>query len=321
MSSSGSFRNWAQLVRLPNTFTVIADVTAGFLLVALGPTPPMRLVVVVLAAIALYWAGMILNDVFDLEKDRRERPQRPLPAGRIPLSHAKFAGWWLLVGGALVAGLAGFLPHASTASTWRPAIVAVVLAVMIVLYDGPLKRTAAAPLAMGACRFLSFLLGASVVLTEPLESLDQFAPRYVLAFAAGMGVYIMGVTNMARHEAAAAVIRSPTLPIGLIVAMLGAVILALAPSMAPDDVGWQVSPQRGFPMLIGLIAFAVCFRGVRVLLHPDPRSLGMLIRVAILNVIPFSAAIAFLAAGPIWGLGIFALVVPAIVLSARFRVT
>ena len=103
--------------------------------------------------------------------------------------------------------------------------------------------------------------------------------------------------------------------------MAGAGILALAPSMAPAGVAWRVSPDRGFPMLVGLIALAVFLRGIRAILDPQPNNLQMLIRVAVLTVIPFSAAIALLAAGPVWALGIFVLVVPAIVLSARFRVT
>ena len=40
------------------------------------------------AAVALYWAGMILNDVFDIEQDRMQRPSRPLPAGDISMQSA-----------------------------------------------------------------------------------------------------------------------------------------------------------------------------------------------------------------------------------------
>ena len=76
---------WAQLVRLPNVFTVLADVSAAFLLVHHGPAPIIRFILVALAGVALYWAGMILNDVFDVDQDRVQRPQRPIPAGLISL--------------------------------------------------------------------------------------------------------------------------------------------------------------------------------------------------------------------------------------------
>ncbi len=320
LSSPSTLFRWAQLVRLPNTFTIIADVMAAFLLVAQGGQPVLRLVAIVLAGILMYWAGMVLNDVFDIEKDRVERPSRPLPAGHISLSAASRAGWGMLLGGVVLAAISGYLPAEGAAGSWRPAAVAGLLAIAIVAYDGPLKRSVAAPLLMGLCRFLSFLLGASVVIAEPLTELADLAPKHVWVFAAGMGVYIMGVTNMARHEADGEG-RSATLPIGLMVAMAGAVILALAPSMAPADMLWRVSPGRGFPMLIGLIALAVLVRGMRAIFDPQPTNLQMLIRVSVLTVIPFSAAIALLAVGPVWAMAIFVLVVPAIVLSARFRVT
>lgn len=320
MSGRSRLRHWAQLIRLPNTFTVIADVTAGFLLIGHGADPLARLCMVLLAGLSFYWSGMILNDWFDVEKDRRERPGRPLPSGEIGINQAGRAGWGLLTLGIILASIAGYLPSENWESTWRPTLVACLLAITIVAYDGPLKQTALAPLLMGFCRFLSFLLGASVLLTGPLQSWSDFAPGHVLIFACGMGVYVMGVTNMARHEADGDG-RSATLPIGLIVAMLGAYLLTLAPVAAPPDEPWRVSPERGFPLLIGLIAFGVFFRGVRVMLAPDAHALQMLIRIAVLTIIPFSAAIAFLASGIGWGLAIFSLVVPAILLSIWFRVT
>ena len=44
----------------------------------------------------LYAAGMALNDLFDLEIDRAERPARPLPSGRVSPAFAAWiggAGW------------------------------------------------------------------------------------------------------------------------------------------------------------------------------------------------------------------------------------
>ena len=61
---------WAHLVRLPNVFTIVADISAAYLLIAHGPHPVGRLVLVLLGGISLYWAGMTLNDVFDEHIDR-----------------------------------------------------------------------------------------------------------------------------------------------------------------------------------------------------------------------------------------------------------
>jgi 4-hydroxybenzoate polyprenyltransferase len=298
-------------------FTVIADVSAAFLLVARGPQPLGRWICVVLAAIALYWAGMILNDVFDIDEDRQQRPKRPIPAGLISLSHATTAGWSLLFVGVLLAMISGFVPGDGVASTWLPAAVATGLAVMIVAYDGPLKSTNAAPAAMGACRFLSFLLGAAPLLSISADG--PLFPRYVLGIAFGFGVYIMGVTTMARQEATGG--RADLLRIGAVIAAMGAMCLALAPRLAERPMGWHVSTLEVFPLMVGMISFPVIVRAFRAARSPSPANIQTTIRVAILTIIPLAACFAVLGAGTLWGLAVFSLVVPSMVLAVRFRVT
>ena len=51
------------------------------------------------AVVALYAAGMVLNDVCDVELDRRERPERPLPSGDVSVAAAALAGVALLAAG------------------------------------------------------------------------------------------------------------------------------------------------------------------------------------------------------------------------------
>lgn len=321
-ASSKPWVHWAQLVRLPNVFTVVADVGAAFLLVAHGPDPIARFVTVIAAGIALYWAGMILNDVFDVEKDRAERSNRPLVAGHIAIGTARAVGWGLMVIGVALGGISGYLPSDDYAVTWFPAAIAISLAVMIVLYNGPLKKTPTAPTAMGACRVLSFLLGASpcfaFVVGEPLM------PKYLFGIAVAFGVYVMGLTTMARREAVGGV--SHHLPIGLVVTGMGCVLLALAPQLAlnprhPDVASWHASPTSLFPLMIGLVAFPVLVRAFRAVRDPSPAKIQMAIRVGILSIIPLAAVYAFLGAGPGWAMAVFALAVPSILLAARLRVT
>ncbi|TWU37203.1 UbiA family prenyltransferase [Novipirellula artificiosorum] len=314
---------WAQLVRLPNVFTVVADVSAGFLLVARGADPVARWAVVLLAGISLYWAGMILNDVFDLEIDRKQRPTRPLVAGHICPKFAKWVGATLLVAGILLATLSGMVSPTDTAPTWLPAILGIVLAGMILAYDGPLKATPLAPAAMGMCRMLSFLLGASPALILPAAG-DPFTDKYVVAIALGFGLYVMGITTMARNEAARDVAVSDwshNLKVGLVVTMIGAGVLAFAPQTAPRAVTWYLSPWTHFPLLIGMIVYPVALRGYRCIQKPNPQRIQMTIRSGILTIIPLSAAVALLAAGPYFGLAVFALIVPAMLLGAKLPVT
>ena len=106
---------------------------------------------------------MILNDVFDVEKDRGERPSRPIPAGLIPLRQAKVAGWGLLVVGVGLAGLSGYLPSQQAPATWLPAAVGLLLAIMIVAYDGPLKANAAGTGRDGSLSRAEFLAGGGAL--------------------------------------------------------------------------------------------------------------------------------------------------------------
>ena len=144
-------------------------------------------------------------------------------------------------------------------------------------------------------------------------------PKYIVGIALGFGVYVMGITTMARHEATGG--PSPNLSTGLLVTMMGAAMLAFAPQMAKNPVGWHVSPSRVFPIMIGMIAFPVVLRGLRAIGDPTPIRIQVTIRVGIFTIIPLAASFAFLGAGPVWGLAIFVLTVPSIMLALRFRVT
>ena len=309
--------DWAQLVRLPNVFTVIADVAAAFLLVSGGAEPIGRFVCILLSGICLYWAGMILNDVFDVDRDREERPNRPLASGAISLRSASIAGWVFLAAGVALATAAGQIPSGDGATTLLPAAIAGALAVLILLYDGPLKETPVAPAAMGGCRVLSFLLGASPLLIPVVG--QPLIPKYLVGIALGFGVYIMGITTMARDEATGG--NHINLRTGFVSVLLGAVLMALAPGLGGRATPWAVNPGNMFPVLIGMIVFPVLIRGLRVQSDPTPERLGETIRAGVLTIIPLAACFAFLGAGQVWGLAVFALVVPAILLSARLRVT
>ena len=109
---------WLQLFRLPNVFTAIADVLMGFLFINLGYQPVQWLIPLIVSTCCLYSAGMVLNDVFDVEVDREERPQRPLPSGKISVSLARNVGFGLLAAGIASAFWRESRP-ASSRSCWR----------------------------------------------------------------------------------------------------------------------------------------------------------------------------------------------------------
>ncbi|MFN5947859.1 MAG: hypothetical protein ACK43N_05125, partial [Pirellulaceae bacterium] len=60
---SSALRSWARLVRIPNTPTAIADGLAGMALASGTIWWHPATLLLVLASVAFYWAGMTLNDL------------------------------------------------------------------------------------------------------------------------------------------------------------------------------------------------------------------------------------------------------------------
>ncbi|WP_344980642.1 UbiA family prenyltransferase, partial [Streptosporangium fragile] len=67
-----------ELVRAPAALSVPGDTMAGAPAAGRRATPGLAA-----ASVLLYWAGMALNDWSDREIDAVERPERPIPSGRV----------------------------------------------------------------------------------------------------------------------------------------------------------------------------------------------------------------------------------------------
>src|SRR5262245_37514444 len=107
-------RACAQLVRLPNVFTAIADIALGALVASALPDRWLPFLVLALTSGSLYSAGMVWNDYFDIEQDSKERPFRPIPSGRISRGMAARLGAALMASGLLFALIAAW-----SLSAWR----------------------------------------------------------------------------------------------------------------------------------------------------------------------------------------------------------
>src|SRR5262245_60146409 len=101
-----NLRTYAQLLRLPNVFTAFADILLGALVTGALTARPAAVGLLLLASGCLYCGGMVWNDYFDLEQDKRERPFRPLPSGKVTPAQAAVLGAALLTAGVLLAVLA-----------------------------------------------------------------------------------------------------------------------------------------------------------------------------------------------------------------------
>ncbi len=183
-------KGYLQLCRPANLPTAAADVLAGLAIAGISTSRAvfwdvdfkfsLDVVLLVLASVLLYAGGVVMNDVFDVAIDTTERPERPIPSGVVPLSHAKFFGLLLLVLGILGA-------YAVNNYT---GITAGLLALAILSYDKYAKHHSFfGPLNMGICRGINLLLGIAY-----LQSWEQW-PYCLVPI-----IFIFAITMISQGE-------------------------------------------------------------------------------------------------------------------------
>jgi 4-hydroxybenzoate polyprenyltransferase len=173
---------WLALGRVSNLPTVWSNCLAGWILGG-GGTSLWPLLTLLLGTSSLYLGGMFLNDAFDAEYDRLHRRERPIPSGRISLDSVWRWGFtWIGLGTVLLVLLG------NTTGAF-----AAILLFFILVYNAVHKFAVSAPLLMAACRSFLILTAASAGTTG--------ATGPAIWAASAMGLYITGVTMLARHEA------------------------------------------------------------------------------------------------------------------------
>jgi 4-hydroxybenzoate polyprenyltransferase len=171
-----------KLGRVSNLPTVWTNVVAGVALAVLEPR--WRVVLPVgLAVSLLYVAGMFLNDAFDVRWDAQHRPERPIPAGEVPLATVFRAGFGMMAAALVVLGVA---------VSAQALFAGVVLAVLILVYDMSHKGNPIAPVVMGLCRVAAYGVAAAAAGAP-------FAPPVVIG-AAFLFFYLVMLSIIARQE-------------------------------------------------------------------------------------------------------------------------
>jgi 4-hydroxybenzoate polyprenyltransferase len=293
------FRAYLQLLRLPAVFTAMADIVLGFVLAHRTLSPLPQFIELLLASTCLYLAGMALNDFFDRELDAKERPQRPIPSGRISPRAACTLGVALLAVGLASACAAGI----------TSAAVAVALAGLILAYDGVLKTTPAGPVAMGGCRSLNVLLGASgAALT------DWKSPQIGMAVA--MGVYVAGITWFARREA---VTSSRSQLVGAAIVIHSGILLLLAVLFASGS--YSNLAGLAAVLLVLIVAF-IEYRLAPAVRAPTPSNVQAGVKQMLLAIVLLDATMIYGASGnALIAIATALLIVPAATLGRFIFIT
>jgi len=290
---AGAGLAWAQLLRVPNLFTAMADVAAGMALAASAFPGGTTVVTMLAASTALYGGGIVLNDVFDVEVDRHERPRRPLPSARVGLATAWRVGLVLLIAGVALAAVAG----------GRAALIAAAIAGLAYAYDAGLKRHAVAgALALAGCRYLNLLMGLAIA---PLTAASGLLPL-------PLALYILAIMPMSRVEVTGG---GPAAP--LFSAALALAALAAAAGLAVSGHLYHPWGVVAVAVVVGMVGEAI----VSAVRAPTPDRLQSAIHRMLLGLIPLDAALAACGPHPWAGALIIALLFPARWLGRRIPMT
>ncbi len=291
--------DYLRLLRLPTVFTAMADIVLGFLLTRESLQPLLYFGMLLLASSCLYLSGMIFNDVFDWQIDLQQRPTRPIPSGRISVSSAVWLGLLLVLAGLGAANIVG--PNSLT--------VAGVLVLAIFAYNGFFKKTSMGPVAMGGCRFLNVMLGASGLAN--LASIWQLPQIYV---ATGLGIYITGVTLFARHEAKCSNHSH-------LLSAAGVINLGLA-ILITSIIHWPDGDQVLVLLLLGIIILTINRRLIAAYFDPVPEKVQPAVKMLLLSLILLDATIVLLKTGNlVYAMVTATLLIPAYVLGRWIPLT
>ncbi|MFD8981477.1 SCO3242 family prenyltransferase [Streptomyces sp. NPDC059564] len=258
-----TLRAYAELVRAPAAITVPGDVLAGALATGRGTGP--RTLGLAASSVCLYWAGMALNDWADRELDAVERPERPLPSGRIRPGAALATAAGLTAAGLAVAALAGG-PRTALRRTLP-------LAGAVWAYDLGAKSTPFGPAVMAAARALDVLHG-----TGPAPARPALLP------AAAVAAHTLGLTRLSRHEVDGAPPRE------------AALTLAAATVAAAATAGRRTGPAQTAALALYATSYAPAL--TRVLRTPDAPRVRRAVGAGIHALLPLQAALAARAGAP-----------------------
>ena len=297
-------KGYLQLMRPANIVTAWADILLGYAAASavtggidrsnIVISNIVTLSILILATTGLYGGGVVFNDVCDAKLDAVERPERPIPTGRVSLTSAIALGTGLLLVGIIAAAMVSKVS----------AVLAIVVAVTALIYDRYGKHHIfLGPLMMGACRGGNLLLGVSVV---P----QAVGDRWYLALIPV--VYIAAITAISQGEVRGGNKTTGIIAIAQVSIVIGSILgLGLLP---------EYSLLIALPFL-ALFTALVLPPFIKATLTPSPELIQIAVKAGVLALIVLDAAIAAGFTDWIYGLSLLALLPFSRFLARLFAVT
>jgi 4-hydroxybenzoate polyprenyltransferase len=290
--------NYLALTRPANVITAISDIIAGVSIAGALSKTPLPVTSIIFLAIAtsfLYAGGIVFNDVFDLEIDKIERPERIIPSGKLTKKQAITFGLMLMIAGIFMSSLVSVFSG----------FTAVAIAFFALLYDKFAKhQLILGPLTMGFCRGLNLILGMSVLANNILPEFwyISFLPI----------VFIAAITLTSQREVLGNNKLSVIFALILDLIVAGTIVL-----MAKSGIMnfWNVLPFVALWLLINLVAKSKAIR------QNEPKNIMKAVKMGVLSLIPLNAS--YVAGFGDWkfGMAVLLLLPISIFLAKKFAVT
>ena len=175
------FKEYLQLVRLPGIFTAFSNVLIGYFFSFSFNSEIIFLPYLLATSGMLFCSGMIFNDYFDYNLDKKERSFRPLPSGKISKHNALLIGFIFLILANISASFLGF----------DSLIISLILSCIILFYNLKLKSISfLGILNLSLIRMLNILLGFSIIGIS-FEFIQYLFP---------LGIFVVGISILAKNE-------------------------------------------------------------------------------------------------------------------------
>jgi len=309
---------YLQLIRLPLLPSTLGNICLGAISAGISQTDFTSFILLLFSSAFLYASGMAWNDYFDAKIDTVERPERPIPSGKISPNRASIFAFTLMITGITFAFVAEFLRAFSGWSIF----ITLLISFFVLAYDAGGKNFFFGPILMGACRFFNVLLGWSVVVSQPSQFgfIDLFdswslllSPFPAIAFlqAGIVGIYIAGVTWFAKNEAEQSNRSS------LVAASLVIIIALFIALIFPTFKLHENATTWLYPYLLFLLMVRVAKALLKGIQDPTPRNVQQGVVTCLKSLILLDCILTIGIAGWV-GLWILILLVPNLIIN-RFK--
>ena len=297
----GTIRDYLVLIRFPNLFTIPSNIIVGFSQLVLFPEAGIEnLLLLTTTSILLYVVGIIINDYRDLEIDRKERPDRPLPAGKISPRSALAFVFVAAISAIFLATLVG-IPSV---------LLAVILLITIIAYDCWLKNNFLGYFTIALARVINVVLGYSAGITLLISNQNEITRLSVILISTFL--YVTAISYISRKEVESSPKKSNfRISIGL---------LSLIPAILTF---FTLSGVFKWDLFLSLIIFIGML--IKSLVgkygSPNPEVAKKIVRNLVLSIIILDSTFLSGTLGFAYGLSLLVLLIPAVILSRRFYVT